>query len=86
MAVPAANKSSAVWCVAEQCSAGARDDGLHDLGSAVTDLEAQHIAQALFHRPAVVAAVPKAQQALVDHVVCQLGAPPLGHTCLGGVR
>eukprot|EP01136_Pigoraptor_vietnamica_P000419 Opistho-1_new@25714 len=66
--------------------ARAGDDGLHDLGRAVADLEAQHVAQALLHRPAVVAAVAEHQQALVDGVVGQLGAPPLAHGGLGGVR
>ena len=55
--------------------AGAGDDGLHDLGRAVADLEAEHVAQPLLHRPAVVAAVAVHQQALMDGIVGELRAP-----------
>src|SRR6218665_1373141 len=64
----------------------AGNDGFHDLGGPAADLEAQPAAQALLHPPPVVAAMPMAQQALVNRVVGQLGAPPLGHAGLGGVR
>src|SRR5512138_1265457 len=64
----------------------AGDDRLHDLRGAVADLEAEHVAQSLLHRPAVVSAVPEAEQALMDRVVGQLRRPPLAHRRLGAVR
>ena len=63
-----------------------RDDGLHDLRGAVTDLEAEHVAQALLHQAAVVSAVAEHQQALVDRIVGEFRAPPLAHRRFGRVR
>src|SRR5690606_13340400 len=65
---------------------GAGNDGLHDLSRSVSDLEAQNVAQALLHDPAIVAAVTEAQQTLMHHVIGELGPPPFGHAGLGGMR
>ena len=54
----------------------AGDDGFHDLGRAVADLESEHVAQPLLHRAVVVASVAEHQQALVDGVVGELRPPP----------
>src|SRR5262245_5204055 len=55
-------------------------DGLHHLGGAVADLEADHVAHALLEGQLVrVAVVPVEEQALVDGLHRELGAPPLRH-------
>src|SRR6218665_1767251 len=46
--------------------AGAGNDGFHDLGGAVPDLEAQHVAQALLHPPPAVPAIPPPHQPLLN--------------------
>src|ERR1700741_3719988 len=55
------------------------DDGLHDLRSAVADLESENIAEPLLHHAAVVTTVPEHEQALVNDVVRELWCPPLAN-------
>ena len=72
------------YCLAARTLAG--NDGFHDLRRTVTDLKAQHIAQALLHHAPVVTAVAEHQQALVDAVVSQFGRPPFAHGGFGAMR
>src|ERR1700751_705330 len=62
------------------------DDGLHDLRSAVADLESESVAEPLLHHAAVVATVPEHEQALVNGVVRELWCPPLAHGRLRAMR
>src|SRR5262249_45346747 len=58
----------------------ARHDGLHHLGGAVADLEADDVAHALLERQLVgVAVVAVEEQALVNGLHGELRSPPLGH-------
>jgi len=62
---------------------GARDDGFHDLGCAVADLETKHVPKPLLHRPAVIAAVAVHEQTLMNGFIGEFRGPPLAH---GGFR
>src|SRR5262249_29250341 len=65
----------------------AGDDDLLDLGGAVADLEADHVAQALLQGKVLsIAVLTVEEEAIVDAVHGDLRRPPLRHCRFFGVR
>jgi hypothetical protein len=64
-----------------------RDDELHDLCRPVSDLQSEHVTQALLVRHLRrVGAVAIDQQAVLHYLEGEFGSPPFAHRGLGRVR